>query len=47
MKPLWPHTLAWLAAAVAAVLLAMATPDGLGISLFDSGLSTPAAPSTR
>jgi hypothetical protein len=35
MKPLWPHTLAWLAAAVAALLLALASPDGLGISLFD------------
>lgn len=34
MKPLWTQTLAWLAAVVAAVLLAMASPDGLGL-LFD------------
>jgi hypothetical protein len=44
MKPLWPHTLAWLAAALAAILLAMATPDGVGISLFDTA---PAAPAKR
>jgi len=32
MKPLWVQTLAWIAAVVAAVLLAMANPDGLGFS---------------
>jgi hypothetical protein len=34
MKPLWTQTLAWIAAVVAAVLLAIASPSGLG-SLFD------------
>ena len=33
MKPTWIHTLAWLAAVVAAVLLALANPDGLGYSV--------------
>jgi hypothetical protein len=32
MKPLWLQTLAWIAAVVAAVLLAMANPEGLGFS---------------
>lgn len=32
MKPLWTQTLAWIAAVVAAVLLALANPDGLGYS---------------
>ena len=32
MKPLWTQTLAWIAAVVAAILLAMANPDGLGFS---------------
>lgn len=27
MKPLWTHTLAWIAAAVVAVLFAMAGPE--------------------
>jgi len=35
MKPLWAQTLAWLAAVVAAVLLAFASPGGLGF-LFDT-----------
>ena len=30
MKPLWTQTLAWIAAVIAAVLLALANPDGLG-----------------
>jgi hypothetical protein len=29
MKPLWAQTLAWVAAALAALLLAMALPEGL------------------
>ena len=32
MKPLWAQTLAWIAAALAALLLALANPDGLGFS---------------
>jgi hypothetical protein len=28
MKPIWTHTLAWLAAVVVALLLALAGPDG-------------------
>jgi len=34
MKPLWAQTLAWLAAVLAAVLLALATPDGMGVPFF-------------
>ena len=34
MKPLWTQTLAWIAAVVAAVLLAFASPGGFG-SEFD------------
>jgi len=30
MKPLWTQTLAWIVAVVAAVLLAFASPGGLG-----------------
>jgi hypothetical protein len=41
MKPLWTHTLAWLAAALVAVLLAFATPGGLGIPLFDDSPFVP------
>jgi hypothetical protein len=44
MKPLWTQTLAWLAAVIAAVLLALASPGGLSL-LFDieapHGASTP------
>lgn len=42
MKPLWTQTLAWIAAVVVAVLLALANPAGMGIP-FDSlfGLGTP------
>jgi hypothetical protein len=29
MKPLWTQTLVWIAAVVAAVLLALATPDAV------------------
>jgi hypothetical protein len=32
MKPLWTQTLVWIVAVVAAVLLALANPDGLGFS---------------
>jgi hypothetical protein len=28
MRPLWQPTLVWIAAVIAAVLLALATPDG-------------------
>ena len=31
MKPLWIQTIAWIAAAVAAFLLALASPDALGL----------------
>lgn len=31
MKRIWTHTLAWLAAVVVAVLLALAVPEGLGV----------------
>jgi hypothetical protein len=40
MKPLWTHTLAWLAAVAVAVLLALASPGGLVVpfsSLFGPG----------
>ena len=44
MKPLWTQTLAWIVAVVAAVLLAFASPVGLGF-LFDAeaahGAGTP------
>ena len=38
MKPLWTQTLAWIAAVLAAVLLALANPDGLGLHP-DGGVS--------
>lgn len=44
MKPLWTQTLAWIAAVLAAFLLALANPDGLGFNqdLFSShGAGTP------
>ena len=44
MKPLWTQTLAWLAAVLAAVLLALANPDGLGLHLdgvFSHGATAP------
>lgn len=31
MKPLWMQTLAWVAAVVVAILLALAYPDGMGL----------------
>lgn len=34
MKPLWTQTLAWIAAALAALLLALAGPESLGLSAF-------------
>lgn len=33
MKRLWAQMLAWIAAVAVAVLLALATPDGMGIHL--------------
>lgn len=44
MKPLWTQTLAWIAAALAAFLLALAGPDGVSFpeDLFSShGAGTP------
>ena len=44
MKPLWTQTFAWIAAVLAAVLLALANPDGLGLHVdggFSQGASTP------
>ena len=45
MKPLWTQTLAWIAAVVAAVLLALANPDGLvdvwNGDLFSHGAGAP------
>jgi hypothetical protein len=45
MKPLWTQTIAWIAAAIAAFLLALANPDGLGFFSGDAyrpqGGSTP------
>lgn len=35
MKPLWAQTLAWIAAILAAVLLAWAVPEGFGLHGFD------------
>lgn len=34
MKPLWTHTLAWIAAVLAAVLLALSLPELLNLSPF-------------
>jgi hypothetical protein len=45
MKPLWTPTLAWIAAALAALFLALANLDGLGFSfdnpLFSHGATAP------
>lgn len=42
MKRLWVHTLIWLAAVVAALLLALAMPDnGHGDFNFPAGASVP------
>jgi len=45
MKPLWAQTIAWIAAAVAAFLLALANPDALdftgGEGLRPQGWMTP------
>jgi hypothetical protein len=38
MKPLWAQTLAWIAAVAAALLLAMANPDGLGFNVDQEAL---------
>ena len=45
MKPLWPQTLVWIAAVVVAVLLALATPDGVHVPGVESG-SFPPTPLT-
>jgi hypothetical protein len=37
MKPFWVQTLAWIAAVLVAVLLAMANPDGQGL-FFGGGI---------
>ena len=34
MKPLWPQTIAWIAAVVVALLLALAAPESLGVGAF-------------
>lgn len=36
MKPLWMQTAAWIAAVIAALLLAFANPEGLGFSADDA-----------
>ncbi|HSV84132.1 MAG TPA: hypothetical protein VLK85_33445 [Ramlibacter sp.] len=41
MKPLWIHTLAWIAAVLAALLLALAMPEGNGEFNFPAGATTP------
>ncbi|MGV3493804.1 MAG: hypothetical protein ACO1OY_08050 [Ramlibacter sp.] len=33
MKPLWTQTLVWIAAVIAAVLLALVTPDAVHVPL--------------
>jgi|KBSSwiStaDraftv2_1062776.scaffolds.fasta_scaffold1444198_1 hypothetical protein len=45
MKPLWTQTLAWLAAVLAAFLLAIASPGGLGF--LDDGESSHGAGAPR
>ena len=47
MKPLWIQTLAWIAAVVAAVLLALANPDGLGFSYDSDGFRPQGAMAPR
>lgn len=46
MKPLWTQTLAWIAAVVAAFLLALASPGGFTL-LFDSELFSHGATAPR
>jgi hypothetical protein len=43
MKPLWTQTLGWIAAAIAAVLLALAYPEGVAthLDLFSGKLPKP------
>ena len=41
MKPLWVQTLAWLAAVLAAVLMALAAPEGNGDFHFPQGATVP------
>jgi hypothetical protein len=45
MKPLWTQTLAWVAAVVAAFLLALASPGGFSLlldgELFSHGATVP------
>jgi hypothetical protein len=40
MKPLWTQTLAWIAAVVAAILLALVYPDSVGLPFWDGGSHT-------
>lgn len=46
MKPLWTQTLAWIAAVVVAILLALANPAGIGIP-FDFLFGAHSATATR
>jgi hypothetical protein len=41
MKPLWTQTLVWIAAVLAAFLLALATPDGFGTPFDDTAPLAP------
>jgi hypothetical protein len=43
MKPIWIQALIWIAAALAAVLMALANPDGMGFGhdLFSHGATAP------
>ena len=36
MKPLWTQTIVWIAAVLAALLAALANPDGLGFANGDA-----------
>jgi hypothetical protein len=42
MKPLWTQTLLWLAAAAAAVLLALASPDTVDLDAGETFFPAPA-----
>lgn len=41
MKPLWVHTLLWLVAVLAAILMALAAPDNNGEFSFPQGATVP------
>jgi hypothetical protein len=47
MKPLWVQTLAWIAAVLAALLLALANPDGWGLSFDHEGFGPQGAGTPR